>query len=97
MRPPLNAGENRVNNVIYNFAGGASMRPPLNAGENGLKAILGRSGKWIASMRPPLNAGENAPALRERLGGGRASMRPPLNAGENVASTSSPRALSSLQ
>ena len=65
MRPPLNAGENRVLADGGDDGDDASMRPPLNAGENP-PARAPKAPADIASMRPPLNAGENGPRRARR-------------------------------
>ena len=59
MRPPQNAGEDRVYVRCRRGRSHASMRPPQNAGEDPNHRRFAGARRIDASMRPPQNAGED--------------------------------------
>ena len=83
MRPPLNAGENPLENRHVRAPDGSFNEAPAERGGEH-DALRDNAMPIDASMRPPLNAGENTRQAVAHRGVHVASMRPPLNAGENV-------------
>ena len=66
MRPPQNAGEDRLRLLERRRPLlAASMRPPQNAGEDSPRAWT-HERRALASMRPPQNAGEDDASRVER-------------------------------